>query len=356
MRKLTALSLTTALAIMSIGCGEKEKPQNIEKEKIVLDPLATKAIESGLKSIPSDKTELHKIIDNPENSINEAKLELGKMLYFEPRISKSNLISCNTCHNLAIGGDDDVSAATGHKWTANPHHLNSPTVYNAVFADRQFWDGREPDLERQAQGPILAAPEMASSKELVIDTIKSMPEYKSMFKNAFGSDEVTYEKATAAIGAFERTLVTPSRFDDFLNGDATALSAEERKGLETFIDKGCVSCHSGYALGGSMQMFPLVKPFKYANIGDFKGDANGMVKVPTLRNIIETAPYFHNGATWNLNETVKIMGETQLGIDLTDVEINSIVSFLGSLTGEKPEVTYPILPASTSSTPAPDLK
>ncbi len=363
-KSLLNLSLITAVAIFSIGCDQKpaenkannkNEPINVTLVEKTLDPLATKAITNGLKAIPVDKNELHKLVENKANPLNPAKIELGKMLYFEPRISKSNLISCNTCHNLAIGGDDDVSSATGHKWTSNPHHLNSPTVYNAVFASRQFWDGRDPDLEKQAQGPILAGPEMASTKEIVIDTIKSMPTYLAKFKEAFGSEEVTYEKATMAIGAFERTLVTQSRFDDFLNGDSTGLSAEERAGLEVFMDKGCITCHNGIALGGGMQPFPAVGKYKYANIGDFKGDANGMVKTPTLRNIIETAPYFHNGATWDLSEAVKIMGQTQLGIELTDGEIAKIVAFLGSLTGEKPVVTYPILPASTSTTPKPNL-
>jgi cytochrome c peroxidase len=253
---------------------------------------------------------------------------------------------------LALGGDDGVPAAIGHKWTANPHHLNSPTVYNAVFADRQFWDGRAKDLEEQAQGPILAAPEMASTKEIVIDTIKSIPEYMEEFKKAYGTSEVTYEKATAAIGAFERTLVTPSRFDDFLNGNPDALSKEEKEGLEIFISKGCVSCHNGYALGGSMQPFPAVKPYKYANVGDFSAK---MVKTPTLRNITETAPYFHNGAVWDLSEAVAIMGETQLGVTLSDDEVKKIVAFLKSLDGRKPEITYPVLPAETSATPKPDL-
>ncbi len=347
------LSLTTAIALFATGCGgEKEKSKKPE-----LDPLAQKAIESGLKAIPTDTKELYKIIDNPQNRITPEKVEFGKKLYFDPRLSKSNLISCNTCHNLALGGDDDIPVATGHMWRANPHHLNSPTVYNAVFNSSQFWDGRATDLEHQAQGPILAGPEMASTKEIVINTVKSIPEYVEDFKKAFGNTEITYEKITSAIGTFERTLVTPSRFDDFLNGDSTALSAEEREGLKLFIDKGCASCHSGYGIGGaSMQKFPLIKPYKYANLGDFKGNKDGMVKVPTLRNITETAPYFHNGATWSLHEAVEIMGETQLGIKLSSDEVDKIVTFLGSLEGRKPKIEYPILPASSEKTPKPDME
>jgi len=318
--------------------------------------LIKKAKDAGLKAIPTDKTALMKLIDNPKNKINDAKIELGKKLYFEPRLSKSNLISCNTCHNLATGGVDGVSAAIGHKWTANPHHLNSPTVYNAVFMDKQFWDGRSPDLEDQAQGPMQAAPEMAISKEMAVSRINSMPAYKNMFKDAFGNDEITFKKIADAIGAYERTLVTPAPFDKFLDGDTDALTDKQKEGLKVFIDKGCASCHTGVGIGGSMQKFPVVKPYKYENIGDFKGNKDGMVKTPTLRNITETAPYYHNGAVWSLSEAIKIMGETQLGMDLTDKEISSIKSFLESLQGKKPKVEYPMLPAVTANTPKPEAK
>ena len=316
--------------------------------------LVDDAKKAGLAPIPTDKTELMKLIDNSKNPITDAKVELGKALFFEPRLSKSNLISCNTCHNLAIGGVDGVSAAIGHKWTANPHHLNSPTVYNAVFMEKQFWDGREPDLEAQAQGPMQAAPEMAISKEMAVKRISSMPIYKAQFKDAFGDNNITFKKIADAIGVFERTLVTPSRFDKFLAGDEKALSKEEQEGLKTFINKGCTACHTGVGIGGGMQKFPLVKAYKYANIGDFKGDKNGMVKTPTLRNIAQTAPYFHNGAVWSLKEAVKIMGETQLGMELNDKDTKSIVTFLKALDGKMPTITYPKLPAVTADTPKPE--
>jgi len=315
--------------------------------------LIDDAKKAGMQPIPSDKKALMKLIDNPKNPLNEAKIKLGKDLYFEPRLSKSNLISCNTCHNLATGGIDGVSAAIGHKWTANPHHLNSPTVYNAVFMDRQFWDGREPDLEAQAQGPMQAAPEMAISQEMAVKRIRSMAGYKKQFKDAFGDANITFKKIADAIGAFERTLVTPSRFDHFLAGDEKALSKAEQAGLKIFIDKGCASCHTGVGMGGSMQKFPIAKPYKYADIGDFKGDKSGRVKTPTLRNIAQTAPYFHNGAVWSLEEAIKIMGETQLGVHLSDDEVKSMVTFLKALDGEMPTITYPKLPAVTATTPKP---
>ncbi|MCF6207157.1 MAG: cytochrome-c peroxidase [Sulfurovum sp.] len=318
--------------------------------------VADKALKAGLKAIPADKAELAKLID-PNKVITPERVELGKKLYFEPRLSKSEIISCNTCHNLGIGGVDGVEAAVGHQWTANPHHLNSPTVYNAVFAQKQFWDGRSPDLEDQAKGPTLAAPEMAATPELIEKRVQSMPGYVEAFKKAYGDDvKIDFDTITKAIATFERTLVTPSRFDDFLNGKKDALTDAEKEGLNTFIDMGCAACHNGIALGGGMQKFPLVKPYKYANVGDFKGDKNGMVKVPTLRNITETAPYFHNGAIWSLKEAVQEMGRTQLGKDISDADAQKIVTFFNALTGRKPAIEYPQLPAITDKTPKPDFK
>jgi len=319
----------------------------------VASPLMMQAKGSGLVAIPDSIKEVRKLVDNPANPITNDKVELGKMLFFEPRISKSGLISCNTCHNLGTGGVDGVAAAIGHKWTANPHHLNSPTVYNAVFFDAQFWDGRDATLEKQAQGPILAGPEMAATKEHVVKTVTSMPGYVDAFKKAYGNDVVIdYVKITDTIGLFERTLVTPAPYDDFLNGDDKALTSAEQEGLKTFIDKGCATCHNGIALGGSMQAFGITGAYKYANVGDFKGDKNGLVKVPTLRNINETAPYFHNGAVVTLKEAIQEMGRIQLGTTITDKEADAIETFLNTLEGKKPEIVYPQLPNPTSSTPA----
>jgi cytochrome c peroxidase len=318
--------------------------------------LADKATKAGLKAIPTDKAALSKLID-PNKTITAEKVELGKKLYFEPRLSKSGIISCNTCHNLGMGGVDGVPAAVGHNWTANPHHLNSPTVYNAVFFAAQFWDGRSPDLEDQAQGPMQAPPEMAAPSVLVEERVNSMPAYVEEFKKAYGKDvKVDFKTITATIGIFERTLVTPSRFDDFLNGKKDALTDAEKEGMSLFIDKGCTTCHTGIALGGSMQPFGITAKYKYADVGDFVGDKNKMVKAPTLRNITETAPYFHNGAIWNLADAVKEMGRIQLGLDISDAEAAKIVTFLGALEGRKPEVSYPQLPKSTATTPKPDFK
>ena len=318
------------------------------------DSLIEKAKLNGLEAIPTDKAVLMKMIDDKKDPITKEKVELGKKLFFDPRMSRSGIISCNTCHNLALGGADGIPAAIGHGWTANPHNLNSPTVYNSVFFKAQFWDGRSPHLADQAQGPVQAGPEMAAPPSLVEERINSIPEYVTEFKKVYGNDvKVNFEKITSTISVFEKTLVTPSKFDKFLNGDEKALTKEEKEGLNTFIDKGCTTCHTGIALGGTMQPFQVASQYKFTNVGDFKGDANGMVKTPTLRNITETAPYFHNGQIWTLNEAVKEMGSVQLGIDINDADATKIVTFLKSLKGDKPQIVYPQLPESTEKTPKP---
>lgn len=336
-------------------------------KNIVLATLATTTLlmsasllddakNAGLKPIPATKAELMKIIDNPKNPITEAKVRLGEKLYFDPRLSKSGLISCNFCHNLGEGGDDGVEAAIGHKWTANPNHVNSPTVYNAVFNDIQFWDGRAKDLEEQAQGPMLAHPEMASTSEHVEAVVVSMPEYVAEFKAAYGKNvKISFALIADTIGLYERTLVTPSVYDDFLNGDKNALNAKEKEGLKTFIDAGCVTCHTGIGLGGAMNMFNVTGTYKHMDVGSFKGDKDGMVRVPTLRNITQTAPYYHNGKIWSLKEAIKEMGKIQLGAELSDKDVASIEVFLNSLEGRKPVVIYPMLPKSTAKTPKPDM-
>ncbi|QCT94042.1 cytochrome-c peroxidase [Caminibacter mediatlanticus TB-2] len=327
---------------------------SITTSMLLAQDLANLAKSYGLKPIPKEKSKLLKLIDNPKNPLTDEKIELGKMLYFDPRLSKSGLISCNTCHNLATGGDDNIPVATGHMWRHNPHHLNSPTVYNAVFNKRQFWDGRSPDLEDQAMGPIQAAPEMDMPKERAVAVVKSIPEYREMFKKAFPNEKITIKTIGKAIGAFERTLVTPSRFDDFLNGDKNALTPKEKEGLKTFIKVGCVACHNGINLGGEMVPFPFNK-YKYANVGDFRGDKQGRVKVATLRNVLETAPYFYNGTTYDIKEAIQIMAQTTLGKTLTQKQIDAIATFFKALEGKKPKIEYPMLPNSTNKTPKPIL-
>lgn len=319
--------------------------------------LRAAATDAGLAPLPTTQSGVEKILQ--ENGVkfskfSEAKAELGKKLYFEPRLSKSGIISCNTCHNLGLGGTDGVEAAVGHRWTANPHHLNSPTVFNSVFNAIQFWDGRAGDLANQAKGPIEAEAEMATPAKLAVERIASLPEYVSEFKKVYG--KVSFDNIADAIATFERTLITPnSKFDKFLQGDDKALSKNEKAGLKLFIDKGCTTCHTGVNLGGQMQSFEVAAKYKFASIGDFKGDENGLVKTPTLRNVALTAPYFHNGAIWSLQEAIKEMGSVQLGIKISNSEAKKIEAFLHALSGEIPQVTYPQLPASTKKTPKPML-
>ncbi len=294
--------------------------------------------------------------DNPGTA---AKLKLGKALYFETRLSKSNVFSCNSCHNLAGGGVDNNAFSTGHKW--NVGGRNAPTVWNASLHIAQFWDGRAKDVEAQAQGPVLADVEMAATKDIVLKRLGSIPEYVVMFRKAFpGIDSLTYKNMADAIGAFERTLLTPSRFDSFLKGDESALTAHEKTGLKIFMDKGCAACHEGVAVGGGMYAkFGVVnKPAFLKDEGRFgvtkQEDDKNVFKVPSLRNIEFTYPYFNDGSVWNLSEAVKIMGWTQLGEKLSAKEIGDIVAFLNSMTGKLPEITLPKLPASTPLTPKPD--
>ena len=295
---------------------------------------------------------------------NPAKVSLGTMLYFEPRLSKSGSISCNSCHNLMTSGADNLPSSIGHGWQLGP--INSPTVFNSKYNLAQFWDGRAKDLSEQAGGPIANPREMGSTHELATDTLQSIPEYRALFKKVYGTDKLNIANVQDAIAAFEETLVTPnSRFDQWLKGSDKALTATELRGYETFKNKGCVACHSGPGVGGGMyQKFGLVKPYAGndrpgAPIGRFavtKNETDKFVfKVPLLRNIELTAPYFHDGSHWTLEETVKTMANVQLGQTLTDAEAGDIVAFLKTLTGERPKISLPLLPPSTNTTPHPDL-
>jgi len=351
MKKLKlALGVSALITVagLSISASKSSDTELLKQAKQYFQPLP--------KQIPSPK-------DNP---ITKEKVELGKKLYYDPRLSLSGVISCNTCHNLATYGVDGVPTSLGHKFLTGGK--NAPTVLNAGFHIAQFWDGRAKDLEEQAKGPILAPVEMAMpNPDLVIERLKTIDGYVNEFKKVFPTEKepITYDNVAKAIASFERTLVTPSRFDEFLNGKTNALTAKEKEGLKLFMEKGCVSCHNGVAVGGNMfQKFGVVKPYPYQDPNDLgrynvtKNEADKYVyKVPSLRNITKTYPYFHDGKVWDIKEAVKIMGETQLGISLTDEEIDKIVAFLDSLTGKIPEdaLKMPVLPPSSTKTPKPQL-
>lgn len=320
-----------------------------------------KAKESNLKPIPEGKElKAYQLKKAQELEVGykplmtDEQIELGKKLYFDPRISSSNLISCNTCHNLGLGGVDLIPTAIGNKWQPNPSALNSPTVYNSIFNNIQFWDGRSHNLGNQAQGPIQNPVEMAANPNVVVEKINSIPDYVRDFKKAYGNNvKINFKLISDTIALFEATLITPSRYDDFLRGNIKALSKEEVEGLDLFLEKGCAACHNDINLGGNMQPFGVVKPYKFASIGGFKGDENGMVKVPTLRNIAETMPYFHNGQFWDIKDAIKEMGVIQLGIEINNEEAKKIEVFLNALTGSKPQIIYPILPINSIGTPKP---
>jgi cytochrome c peroxidase len=285
------------------------------------------------------------------------------MLYYEPRLSKSQRISCNSCHDLAKYGVDGERTSDGHK--GQKGERNSPTVYNAAAHFAQFWDGRAADVEAQAKGPVLNPVEMAMpSESRVVAVLSSMPEYLQAFQRAFPGEKqpITYDNMATAIGAFERKLMTPSRWDALLQGDQDALTAEERVGFRTFTETGCQTCHSGALLGGtSYQRLGLVKPYpRTKDPGRMKvtneAADRSVFKVPSLRNVEKTGPYFHDGETTGLDQAVRDMGEHQLGRTLTDQQTREIVAFLKVLTGKiDPEyIKPPVLPPSTSRTPGPD--
>ena len=327
--------------------------------------LATSAAADELRDYATDMFQplpstIPAVADNP---VTDEKIELGKMLFFDPRVSLSGVFSCYSCHNLTTGGDDNLETSVGHGWQKGPR--NAPTVLNAVLNEAQFWDGRAEDLKAQAKGPVQAGVEMANTPENVEVMMNSMPQYVSLFETAFpGEDAPTnFDNMAKAIEAFEATLLTPAPFDSWLNGDDAALTAEAKEGLGLFLDLGCVSCHSGVNVGGhGYYPFGLIeKPGADVLPEGDKGrfavtetvDDEYVFRAAPLRNVSLTAPYFHSGKVWDLKVAVQIMAESQLGEELSDEDATSIVAFLDSLTGEMPEVTLPVLPAETADTPRP---
>src|SRR5690554_2958454 len=276
------------------------------------------------------------------------KVELGKKLFFDPRLSRSGFISCNSCHNLSMGGSDNLPTSIGHNWQQGP--INSPTVLNSSMNLAQFWDGRAADLQEQAAGPIANPMEMAFTHSLAIDVLRSIPQYVAEFNKIYGSDEITLDQVTNAIAAFEETLVTPnSRFDLWLKGNDNALTDTEIAGYQKFKEIGCVACHNGTAIGGSsFQRMGIMEPYQTDNPAEGRIAVTGKdadrfsFKVPTLRNVELTYPYFHDGAYWKLEDAVDVMARLQLGQELAEQDIKNITAFLKTLTGDQPTFTMPI--------------
>ena len=295
-------------------------------------------------------------VNIPKTPQQEAKIELGKMLWFDPRLSLSGKVSCNTCHDLSTNGADTKPLSIGY--AGRKGTVNSPTVFNAEKQIAQFWDGRAKTLAEQATGPITNPLEMAMTPELAEGVIRSIPGYRPYFEKAFGSKNPTFSEIAEALAAFETTLTTPNApFERYLKGDKNALTQQQIDGLKLFRRSGCIRCHSGNLLGGtSFQKVGSVRPYVTDNSSKGRMDVSGkpwdemMFKVPTLLNVERTAPYFHDGAVKTLPDAVKKMADIQLDMNLSEKQVEEIVAFLESLNGELPKIEKPTLPPSGPET------
>ena len=342
LKMMNSLGVIAGLGLFGSSLTFAKAPEITEAEKQMFAPIKAVQAPTGVKA---------------------AQVKLGQQLFHDKRLSKNHDISCNSCHTVTNYGVDGEPTSPGHK--GHRGGRNSPTVMNAFGHVSQFWDGRAADVEAQAKGPVLAPGEMAMpSAEAVVATLNSIPGYITAFRAAFPDDKtpVTYDNFAKAVGAFERQLSTPSRFDAFLEGDNNALTDAEKAGFKTFIATGCTMCHNGALMGGNIyQKVGLMKAWpNQKDQGRFdltKNEADRMMfKVPSLRNIEKTGPYFHDGETKDLATAVKMMAEYQLNKQLSDADTASIITFLKSTTATPPAeyLKTPELPKSGPKTPAPD--
>lgn len=333
-----------------------------KKDIIILNDneLRHRALSTKMLPIPTTYEELLKLVDNAENPMTAEKISLGKELFFDPILSRDKDISCFSCHLLEQGGDDNLPTAIGFHGRENPFHLNSPTTLNAALAVRQFWNASAKDVEEQAGGPIQAPFEMNMTPNEIEGRLNAHSKYPVKFKEVFLVDKISFKNVRDAIGAYERTLLTHGAYDRFLEGNNSAISQKAKRGMTIFLTKGCKGCHAGIAVGGqSVQQFPLRRyfseytgtvfdpsmkirknPFPFENKGGFLGKDDLLkFRVPILRNITKTAPYFHNGAVKKIEEVVRIMSKYQLGNEFTSEQIDEVVAFLETLEGNL--VEYP---------------
>jgi cytochrome c peroxidase len=351
------------LSMLLIACGNNGAPE-VQRTASADTAPATASAQPELASKEVNPRLLRRFVplrprqDATATPPSDELIALGRSLYFERRLSKNRDLSCNSCHRLDAYGVDGEATSPGDKGQRGGR--NSPTVYNAGGYFAQFWDGRAATVEEQAKGPILNPIEMAMpSAAAVVARLREIPGYSALFARAFPgeSSPLTYDNVGRAIGAFERGLTTPSRWDRYLTGDKAALTEPEVEGLKIFTNVGCMVCHTGELLGGnSYQRAGAVEPWpNQADTGRAaitKNDADRMMfKVPTLRNVVKTAPYFHDGSARTLNEAVQMMGKHQLGLELADTEVSSIVAWLGSLTGT-PRADYIAEPALPPDAPS----
>lgn len=357
------LGLVTAL--LSFACGSRTETST---HSVTVQPSAAADSEALIARANGSFQPLPETIESPNHPLTPEKIALGRQLYYEKRLSKAQELSCNSCHDLEAYGADSRGGADGKFSKGHRSQLggrNSPTSYNAALNVAQFWDGRAPDVEAQAKGQVLEPTEMAlPDGDSAVKVLQSIPGYKPLFAAAFPgeAEPITFDNMAVAIGAFERKLTTQDRFDRFLRGNVKALDETEQKGLATFLDTGCVACHSGPGIGGGMfQKLGLLKPYPTPDLGRFEVTKNEadkqFFKVPSLRNVEETAPYFHDGSQPTLAAAVATMAEYQTAKGkLSDEEINAIVAFLKTLTGKLPSeyVKEPAALAAGKDTPKPD--
>jgi len=339
------------MALLFYNCGGGSD-KNTEQKKQAQEYAENARLEQEIgQRARSMFAALPALAENPVNEITPEKVALGKQLYFDVRLSKNETQSCNTCHDLSTYGVDNKKKSEGDAGGLGDR--NSPTVLNAALHTIQFWDGRAKDVEEQAGMPVMNPDEMnIPSEDFLVQRLKGVEAYREMFAAAFPDDPdpVTLGNIEKAIGAFERTLIIPSRFDDYMKGNAGALTLQEKQGLKTFMDVGCITCHTGSLLGGNMfQKFGVhFNYWEYTHSdpideGRAKETHNEtdkyMFKVPSLRNVAETHPYFHDGSVDTLEEAIKIIAKVNLNRDLTDEEVSQITAFLNSLTGQVPAAT-----------------
>lgn len=338
MKKLVLIScLLVVIAILACTQGNKNKIATAYGN--FTEDSVQKLAHAFFQPIPA-------VADNQENAVTDDKVQLGKMLYYDTRLSAKGNVSCNSCHDLQSFGVDNQRTSIGDN--GKKGNRNSPTVFNAALHNMQFWDGRAKNVEEQAGMPILNSIEMGiPHKGMLVQRLAKVDRYKELFATAFPGEKapLNYTNLEKAIAAFERTLLTPSRFDKYMQGETAALTMEEKAGLVTFIKSGCTNCHNGVGVGGAqMQRFGLVTDYRTltgSKVNDegrmavtHKVSDKDVFKVPGLRNVIGTYPYFHDGSIVQLDSAVKIMGKVQLNKKLKAEEVNSIIAFLSSLTGD----------------------
>ncbi|MDT8376788.1 MAG: cytochrome c peroxidase [Mariprofundaceae bacterium] len=315
----------------------------MKKILILLTSLFLLSFNAIAVEIPEGMGPLPEAVPVPaDNPMSEAKIELGKKLYFEPALSRSGQFSCNSCHNLGTWGVDNQRFSIGHKWQRGGR--NAPTVLNSAFWSRQFWDGRAPLLEDQAKGPPLNPVEMASLSEKEVVARLTEAGYVPLFESVFGKRSLNYDNMAKAIASFERTLITPNApFDKFARGEGD-ISKAAKRGMQKVAEVGCTSCHAGplFTSNDFMQFASGTDSGLKSVTG--KDEDDHVFRVQSWRNVAMTAPYFHDGSAATLDEAVRSMAKIQLDIKLSDRDVADIVAFLKTLTGEAPEVSFPVLP------------